>query len=104
GGKPMRSNRPSLIAAFAALALVMLAPTGAAQAAAAQENANTRPWMLTEAYNATGRMLFRQLSAGPGNIVLSPFSIGSDGRPTLNQSPACGAAHGEVLSARRGAS
>jgi serpin B len=33
--------------------------------------------VLTAAYNASGFALFRQLSTRPGNIVLSPFSIGS---------------------------
>ena len=32
---------------------------------------------LTRAYNASGQMLFRQFSAGAGNIVFSPYSIGS---------------------------
>ena len=32
---------------------------------------------LTRAYNASGQALFRDFSAGPGNIVFSPYSIGS---------------------------
>ena len=41
--------------------------------AAAQGNA--RP--LTEAYNAAGQDLLRQFAAKPGNIVFSPYSIGT---------------------------
>jgi len=32
---------------------------------------------LAEAYNASGSALFRQLSGAPGNIALSPFSVGA---------------------------
>jgi serpin B len=32
---------------------------------------------LTAAYNASGQALFQELAAKPGNIVLSPYSIGS---------------------------
>ena len=32
---------------------------------------------LTRAYNASGQMLFRQFSAGTGNLVFSPYSIGT---------------------------
>ncbi len=32
---------------------------------------------LTYAYNSSGQALFRRFSAAPGNIVLSPYSIGS---------------------------
>jgi serpin B len=32
---------------------------------------------LTAAYNETGQKLFRALAAAPGNIVLSPYSIGT---------------------------
>jgi serpin B len=39
------------------------------------EAADVRP--LTRAYNASGQALFRDFSAGPGNIVFSPYSIGS---------------------------
>jgi serpin B len=85
-----------MIAAFAALALAVPVPSSAAQAAAAQENANARSRMLTDAYNATGRMLFRQLSARPGNIVLSPFSIGS--AMTMALSGARGATEREMAS------
>ena len=32
---------------------------------------------LIEAYNSSGQRLFRQVAATPGNIVLSPYSIGT---------------------------
>jgi serpin B len=32
---------------------------------------------LTDAYNTSGQELLRRLSDSPGNIVLSPYSIGS---------------------------
>jgi serpin B len=32
---------------------------------------------LTEAYNASGQALFRELARKPGNIVISPYSIGT---------------------------
>lgn len=32
---------------------------------------------LTAAYNASGHDLFKQFTAGPGNVVLSPYSIGT---------------------------
>src|SRR5712691_6622018 len=32
---------------------------------------------LTGAYNASGQELFKRLSTGPGNIVFSPYSIGT---------------------------
>ena len=41
----------------------------------AAEAAEVRP--LTRAYNASGQALFRDFSAGPGNIVFSPYSIGT---------------------------
>jgi serpin B len=35
------------------------------------------PHALTAAYNATGQALFRMMAARPGNIAISPYSIGS---------------------------
>jgi serpin B len=43
--------------------------------AAAQEANPAR--LLTRAYNASGQQLFKQLAATPGNIVFSPYSIGT---------------------------
>jgi leukocyte elastase inhibitor len=61
--------RCSKNAARAAAALAALIPL----CAAAQDKSRA----LTEAYNASGQQLFRQLSAAPGNIVFSPYSIGT---------------------------
>jgi serpin B len=36
-----------------------------------------RAALLSRAYNATGQMLFGQFAAAPGNIVFSPYSIGT---------------------------
>jgi serpin B len=55
-----------------------LAPVGfiaAHHPAVAQAVAPTSA--LTDAYNASGRELFGELLGSPGNIVLSPYSIGS---------------------------
>ena len=51
----------------AAMALLMTAP------GRAQDDARA----LTDAYNAGGSALFKQVSAAPGNIVLSPLSVGT---------------------------
>jgi hypothetical protein len=32
---------------------------------------------LTDAYNASGSTLFKQVSGAPGNVVLSPLSVGT---------------------------
>jgi serpin B len=57
----------------AATLLVAIAPAGtwAEEAARAQMRA------LTGAYNASGQALFKEFAAGPGNIVFSPYSIGT---------------------------
>src|SRR5262249_16985095 len=47
------------------------------QHAAAQSSGKNDVQALTAAYNASGFALFKELSARPGNIVFSPFSIGS---------------------------
>jgi serpin B len=39
--------------------------------------ANARTAALTMSYNASGQQLFAQFAASPGNIVFSPYSIGS---------------------------
>jgi len=38
---------------------------------------NARAGALAVAYNASGRQLFANLAASPGNIVFSPYSIGT---------------------------
>ena len=61
--------RTAATAALAATMVIVAAPAGA--------DTPIRPQYLTQAYNASGLALFKQLSAGSGNIVLSPYSIGS---------------------------
>src|ERR1700759_1210127 len=39
--------------------------------------AEARVTLLARAYNATGQQLFAQFAAAPGNIVFSPYSIGT---------------------------
>ncbi|MFZ5690287.1 MAG: serpin family protein [Pseudomonadota bacterium] len=56
------------MAAFPALALAL-----SVLPAAAQDDGRA----LTQAYNRSGQELFQALAAAPGNVVLSPFSIGT---------------------------
>jgi serpin B len=58
----------SVIICIAALAAVS-SPALAADTAAVKE--------LTQAYNASGQQLFARFAAAPGNIVFSPYSIGT---------------------------
>lgn len=57
----------------AATLFTALAPFGAA----AQEAGRPQVQALTHAYNASGQALFKEFSARPGNIVFSPYSIGT---------------------------
>src|SRR5207302_9443240 len=69
-GKPMGSmNARAGFATLAGIALALLAP----EPATAQNDEQA----LTGAYNGSGAALFKQLSGGAGNIVLSPLSIGT---------------------------
>jgi serpin B len=43
----------------------------------AEESSQNGGRALTDAYNASGFALFKQLSGSPGNIVFSPFSVGT---------------------------
>jgi serpin B len=61
------------LAVIASLLLAAPMVTGAAADDKALERANA----LTAAYNASGQQLFERLADGPGNIVLSPYSIGT---------------------------
>jgi serpin B len=67
-------------AAFAGLIASALPP----QHALAQVSpASARDSALTDALNASARELLGQLAKSPGNIVLSPYSIGSAMSMTL---------------------
>ncbi len=68
------TRRGALVAGAAALA-GWLPPSRVLLAAAAQETSPAR--LLTQAYNASGQQLFKQLASAPGNIVFSPYSIGT---------------------------
>jgi serpin B len=61
-----------------AAALAMIGAM-AARPAAAQLNiaAEARVTLLARAYNAAGQQLFGQLAAAPGNVVFSPYSVGT---------------------------
>ena len=82
-------NKRACVAAGVGMAFAILLPHGAsaqfevketapatAQKAVPGGSRNDRQ-ALTEAYNTSGFALFQQLSHAQGNIVLSPFSIGS---------------------------
>lgn len=64
-----RVRRALAIMVCAALALLAARPS----AVVAQDDAHA----LTAAYNESGQDLFRRLSAGGGNLVISPYSIGT---------------------------
>jgi serine protease inhibitor len=57
------------------LAVVAVLLSVVPRAAVAEDQSDVRT--LTRAYNASGQMLFHQFSAGNGNIVFSPYSIGT---------------------------
>jgi serpin B len=60
-------------------AVIAIAATIAAGPTAAQLHiaAEARVTLLARAYNAAGQHLFGQLAASPGNIVFSPYSVGT---------------------------
>jgi hypothetical protein len=70
GGKSMRLiNRRGGFGVVTGMAFALLSPApGVAQN---DERA------LTDAYNASGSALFKQVSGAPGNVVLSPLSVGT---------------------------
>ena len=45
--------------------------------AMAQQSGSSDASALVDAYNASGLALFKELSTRPGNVVLSPYSIGT---------------------------
>ncbi len=69
---PIARRRAAPIVTTAAVLLA-----AAPQVAAAQEAGRKDVQALTRAYNASGQALFRDFSTGPGNIVFSPYSIGT---------------------------
>ena len=70
----MRCSGGGAFACYCAMA-ALVAGALALGGAAAQDG--TRTWLLTRAYNASGQQLFEQFSTAPGNIVFSPYSIGT---------------------------
>jgi serpin B len=76
-------NIAGATAGFVAAGLVAIVGAAlgilAAQPAAAQLRvaAEARVTLLARAYNATGQQLFGQFAVVPGNIVFSPYSIGT---------------------------
>src|SRR5260221_4890003 len=60
-------------------AVMAIAGTMAAGPATAQLHiaAEARVTLLARAYNAAGQQLFGQLAASPGNVVFSPYSVGT---------------------------
>jgi hypothetical protein len=77
----MNTKEASIAGATAGVVAVMGVIVGivAGGPAAAQLNvaAEARVTLLARGYNATGQQLFGQFATAPGNIVLSPYSIGT---------------------------
>jgi serpin B len=81
----MNTKAASIASAIGTVATVMgvimsvIAGISAVRPAAAQLQiaAEARVTLLARAYNATGQQLFGQFAAAPGNIVFSPYSIGT---------------------------
>src|ERR1700692_3974574 len=71
----MRWNLRTLAAGMAAVTMAMMAPAPAT--AQLQMAAEARGTLLARAYNATGQQLFAQFAVAPGNIVFSPYSVGT---------------------------
>jgi serpin B len=71
----------TIIGRFATVLAAAFALAGALKAgpAAAQLNiaAEARVTLLARAYNAAGQQLFGQVAAAPGNVVFSPYSVGT---------------------------
>jgi serpin B len=63
-----------MLAAVMAVAGTIMAGPAAAQLHIAAE---ARVTLLARAYNTTGQQLFGQFAATPGNIVFSPYSVGT---------------------------
>src|SRR5215468_9423531 len=69
----------ALVAVMMALLAAVAPERAAAQGRGQDQNHQEQDELraLTAAYNASGQELFRQLAAKPGNIVFSPYSIGT---------------------------
>jgi serpin B len=67
-------RRAAALVASIAIAWTMTAGPAAAQLHIAAE---ARVTLLARAYNAAGQQLFGQFAAAPGNIVFSPYSVGT---------------------------
>jgi serpin B len=63
--------------AFPAVTTAILLAAVTFQSAAAEERNLADVQALMRAYNASGQTLFRAFAASPGNIVFSPYSIGT---------------------------
>jgi serpin B len=68
-----RRNAGGLAAVLAIAGTITAGPTAAQLHIAAE----ARVTLLARAYNAAGQQLFAQLAASPGNIVFSPYSVGT---------------------------
>jgi leukocyte elastase inhibitor len=69
----IRRNAGGLAAMIAIAATITAGPTAAQLHIAAE----ARVTLLARAYNAAGQQLFARLAASPGNIVFSPYSVGT---------------------------
>jgi serpin B len=72
---PAQTRRAVPIVTAAALLPAFLAVV--TPPAAARELGRPDVRALTQAYNASGQVLFRDFAATPGNVVFSPYSIGT---------------------------
>src|SRR5580700_7875020 len=72
-----RRNLRTLAAAMAIAAATTAVMAPAPAAAQLQMAAEARVTLLARAYNATGQQLFAHFTAAPGNIVFSPYSVGT---------------------------
>src|SRR5512141_2988653 len=77
-GTVMRAFVCPLGMAFGLLVSGLLGPlTSAAAQDGVNDGGNGNANALTAAYNASGQDLFKRFAATPGNIVFSPYSIGT---------------------------
>src|SRR5215470_17411333 len=71
--KTIARNARGLAAAIAIVGTMAVGPATAQLHIAAE----ARVTLLARAYNSAGQQLFGQLAAAPGNIVFSPYSVGT---------------------------